>query len=391
MCIIGVPDTTSVSNPSTTFATATSESRQSESLTAGPQPIDPTHVPGFIGGPGNRNPSPTPTVSGAVGTKSDTEQHNRTGPSTPIVAAAVIGSIGAIAVLLLIILMIIRCYRSRRRAKNYNGGAGDSGRNLAGTTGASPEGAASVVTQRRGIIPSGAFFTDRLSAAQREQFNSSPYRSSSPTLGNDGVSKIGSRKAVAPYVGGAVGIAAMEGARHSPFQRDAPATSPIPEHPPQIEHPRASDAISVTSLYREDWPGPVAAGVDPLFYEEFPLRARTASPHLGPGQSLETATHDIPARPASNISVWPGPGVFNNNGEAGLGTQNPIHQHTTQHEDELPETIRPSPARTPQIHSAEIHSYPFPERQASPHTGFNAAEFPARKPVTGPLFDRENR
>jgi hypothetical protein len=282
--------------------------------------------------------------------------------------------------------VILRFHRSRRRAKNYNGPTGDSGANLAGTTAASPEGDTSGVTQRRGIIPSTAFFTDRLSAAQRQQYNASPNRSSSPTLGNDGSSKNGGRRAMGAFAGGAAGLAAMEGARHSGFQRDFTTSSPIPEHPPQLGHPRDDDAISVSSLYREDWPGPQSAAIDPLFHDEFPQRARTASPNIG--RALSPETHGFSTRPASNISIWPGPGAPNSYDRPGTGNQNPTQHLATQHEDEVPETIRPSPARTPQIHSSEINSYPFPERQASPHTGFSSSAFQARRPSPSPFSDR---
>jgi hypothetical protein len=253
---------------------------------------------------------------------------------------------------------------------------------LAGTAPVSPD-APSEVTQRRGLIPSTAFFTDRISAAQRENYNASPNRSSSPTLGNDGFGRNTARKfafgGLAAGAAGAAGVAAMEGYGHN--QRARRTTSPIPEHPAQ-NHPRESDGVSVTSLYREDWPGPSAAGVDPLFNEEFPLRGGTAA-HYQAGGNQDTI--EAAPRPESNVSIWPGPNATFQNSSSMRNVPYPGEQFASRSEDELPETIRPSPARTPQIHSAEIDSFPFPERQASPHTGFNRNIFTGRRPTQGPF------
>lgn len=248
---------------------------------------------------------------------------------------------------------------------------------------------------------------------------------------------------------GAIGLAAMEHNRRGPYHRQYAAGSPIPEHPYDEERRRSSDARSVTSVYREDWPGPNAVGVEPLFHDENPPRAQTASPNLerGLNDDIQTSNGQFD-RP---ISMWPGvavpiaqsqgvdamhrstpmadvdaihrsspvPNIDTIHRSSPIPMQqmqhvdtihrsspmpngdvmhrsspmhqvgvlqrsNPMLQLDTQRIDEhREETIRPSPARTPQIRSAEIDAYPFPERTASPHS----IEFPPRKAVPAPYTD----
>jgi hypothetical protein len=279
--------------------------------------------------------------------------------------------------------MIVRCLRNRRRERTYRSGGGESNANLAGpptgTTAVSPDGGPPF-TQRRGIIPSTAFFSDRLDTTENR-----PQRSSSPTLGSNGEFKHDGRKIgaglAAGGVAGAMGAAAIEEHRHGGMNRRT-ATSPIPEDPPPLGPPRTSD-MSVTSFYRDDWPGPGAAGVDPLFHDQYPPHDPNAPP-LPIHDVYSGRESRLSSRPDSHVSLWPGPGAYPLAPPHGIAQSNLQPMSVT--EEEPPETLRPSPARTPQIHSAEIDSYPFPERQASPHTGFNATALPLRKPVAGPPY-----
>jgi hypothetical protein len=179
-----------------------------------------------------------------------------------------------------------------------------------------------------------------------------------------------------------------------------PETSPGP-----VPHRLSDGNMSVTSFYHDTWlPNNMdTSGMRPLV-----VNTGSRGETISPGSEL---TRDVPGleeRPES-IAIWPGPGASDQInrwkaeqarrqeaaraqqrlygledaeiGEAEVVSptrgqqvgisplQAQIHSHLGDVSPDDPEShraLRPSPARTPQVQSVEVDSYPFPTR-ASPH------------------------
>jgi hypothetical protein len=201
-----------------------------------------------------------------------------------------------------------------------------------------------------------------------------------------------------------------------------PSGQPLPHGTPG----RQSDGASISSFYRDSWPpaggigmGRGQTGVRPLFLNSGPTGGAhdTHEAHEASGVQAAHDEEAIENRPES-LAIWPGPGatdsikrwkaeqttrqfpiqednrpghaMFAPSGASGhaqdvdaitpsrgigptrlMPLQSQVKTHLgnpTADDATSPEreTLRPSPARTPQVHNAVPHEYPFPER-ASPH------------------------
>jgi hypothetical protein len=414
--------------------------------------------------------SSTSTSSAAAGGGAKSTEGSAS--STPMVAGAVVGSVGGLTVLLLIILILMRWYRNRRRALSVQGaGSNDSAANLAGSS-TQPEGfsrpgpgvAAAAngsfrilgheqpgdmqSASRRGIIPSPAFFSDRLTRDRNgpgvQSLNAVPYwrpQDGHSNAANDEISVIGggpARPPMATIPSGAIlqshalttpgngpnershsrnnGLAPFPALGETRSYEDQAAFTNSSEGPSSggqytttqsdlqktPDPHRQSDGISVTSLYRDSWPPGVnspavaATGIRPLFQ------------NAGRGGAIHDsgAEHGPDMSRPESLAIWPGPGAAEEierwKKERAIKLQTlppvdvgpPLSSLQTQVQTHLGdplrddssslhrETLRPSPARTPQVHSTEHDTYPFPER-ASPHDERNGSRPPGTAPGVG--------
>jgi hypothetical protein len=81
-------------------------------------------------------------------------------------------------------------------------------------------------------------------------------------------------------------------------------------------------------------------------------------------------------RAGTAMSQRAGTGMSHRSGEEEYDDDGLDEEHFEHHDDGLGDHLRPSPARTPHIRSAEIDAYPFPERSASQHLGWSPIDSP---------------
>jgi hypothetical protein len=172
--------------------------------------------------------------------------------------------------------------------------------------------------------------------------------------------------------GGALGQSSPYGGRSSPY---GGRSSPYGGH----RSPFESAALGRTS--------PLMGRRSP--YAEGRKLSIDIPPRAGTALSQRAGTA-MSNRAGTALSHRTGTGMSHRSGEEEYDDEDLDEEHFA-HDDGLGDHLRPSPARTPHIRSAEIDAYPFPERSASQHLGWSPIDSPtaanrAKTPTTPKQF-----